>query len=244
MTNKFIANNLRKSYGGREVVADVSISVESGEVVGLLGPNGAGKTTSFYMCVGLVKPDSGEIFIDGEEITKYKENDLVEIRKKVAYVFQGGALFDSMTVFENLAYPLKEHTNLPDNEIEKMILDQLHEFGLDNNEHLYPGNLSGGMQKRVGLARSLMMQPNVILYDEPTAGLDPYNTKKIQEHILKLKSLGMTSILVTHDMPTAFAVCDKMCFLLNGKIAFEGKLNEIQEDRTGIVNKFINGEAH
>ncbi len=236
--------NFRKSFGKKVIHADVSFKVGKGECMGLIGGSGAGKSVILRSLIGLEKPDSGQIIIDGDEISRYRESELVNIRKKVAYVFQGGALFDSMTVFENLAYPLKEHTNLPDNEIEKMILDQLHEFGLDNNEHLYPGNLSGGMQKRVGLARSLMMQPNVILYDEPTAGLDPYNTKKIQEHILKLKSLGMTSILVTHDMPTAFAVCDKMCFLLNGKIAFEGKLNEIQEDRTGIVNKFINGEAH
>lgn len=236
--------NFRKSFGKKVIHSDVSFKVGKGECMGLIGGSGAGKSVILRSLIGLEKPDSGQIIIDGDEISKYRESELVNIRKKVAYVFQGGALFDSMTVFENLAYPLKEHTNLPDNEIEKMILDQLHEFGLDNNEHLYPGNLSGGMQKRVGLARSLMMQPNVILYDEPTAGLDPYNTKKIQEHILKLKSLGMTSILVTHDMPTAFAVCDKMCFLLNGKIAFEGKLNEIQEDRTGIVNKFINGEAH
>lgn len=236
--------NFKKSFGKKIIHSDVSFKVAKGECMGLIGGSGAGKSVILRSLIGLEKPDSGQIIIDKEDITDYSEAQLVETRKKVAYVFQGGALFDSMTVFENLAYPLKEHTKLPDKEIKKLILEQLHEFGLANSENLFPGNLSGGMQKRVGLARALMSLPSVILYDEPTAGLDPYNTKKIQEHILKLKSQGKTSILVTHDMPTAFAVCDKMCFLLNGKIAFTGKIDEIHEDRTGIVNKFINGEAH
>ncbi len=236
--------NFKKSFGKKIIHSDVSFKVAKGECMGLIGGSGAGKSVILRSLIGLEKPDSGQIIIDKEDITDYSEAQLVETRKKVAYVFQGGALFDSMTVFENLAYPLKEHTKLPDKEIKKLILEQLHEFGLANSENLFPGNLSGGMQKRVGLARALMSLPSVILYDEPTAGLDPYNAKKIQEHILKLKSQGKTSILVTHDMPTAFAVCDKMCFLLNGKIAFTGKIDEIHEDRTGIVNKFINGEAH
>ncbi|MBN8536278.1 MAG: ATP-binding cassette domain-containing protein [Deltaproteobacteria bacterium] len=236
--------HFKKSFGNKIIHSDVSFKVGKGECMGLIGGSGAGKSVILRSLIGLEKPDSGQIIIDNEDITDYNESQLVETRKKVAYVFQGGALFDSMTVFENLAYPLKEHTTLPDLEIKKLILEQLQEFGLANNENLFPGNLSGGMQKRVGLARALMTLPSVILYDEPTAGLDPYNTKKIQEHILKLKSQGKTSILVTHDMPTAFAVCDKMCFLLNGKIAFTGKIDEIHEDRTGIVNKFINGEAH
>lgn len=236
--------HFKKSFGNKIIHSDVSFKVGKGECMGLIGGSGAGKSVILRSLIGLEKPDSGQVIIDNEDITDYNESQLVETRKKVAYVFQGGALFDSMTVFENLAYPLKEHTTLPDLEIKKLILEQLQEFGLANNENLFPGNLSGGMQKRVGLARALMTLPSVILYDEPTAGLDPYNTKKIQEHILKLKSQGKTSILVTHDMPTAFAVCDKMCFLLNGKIAFTGKIDEIHEDRTGIVNKFINGEAH
>ncbi|NUM59411.1 MAG: ABC transporter ATP-binding protein [Bdellovibrionaceae bacterium] len=236
--------NFRKSFGKKLIHADVSFNVKKGECMGLIGGSGAGKSVILRSLIGLEKPDSGEILIDGENIAKLRENQLVSIRKKVAYVFQGGALFDSMTVFENLAYPLKEHTQLNESEMRSMIITQLGEFGLANSEHLFPGNLSGGMQKRVGLARALMMHPQVVLYDEPTAGLDPYNTKKIQEHILKLKAQGMTSILVTHDMPTAFAVCDRMCFLLHGKIEFQGKVEEIQEDKTGIVHKFINGEEH
>ncbi len=217
--------NFRKSFGSKEVHKGITFSVKKGECMGLIGGSGVGKSVILRSLIGLEKPDSGEIFIDGEEITQYGENDLVEIRKKVAYVFQGGALFDSMTVYENLAYPLREHTKKTEAEIKKMISEQLGEFGLPTAEGLYPANLSGGMQKRVGLARALMMQPKWILYDEPTAGLDPSNTRKIQEHILKLKATGITSILVTHDMPTAFAVCDKMSFILDGKIEFEGSLD-------------------
>lgn len=235
--------NFRKSFGAKEVHKGITFSVGKGECMGLIGGSGVGKSVILRSLIGLEKPDSGEIYIDGEEITRYRENDLVEIRKKVAYVFQGGALFDSMTVYENLAYPLREHTNKPESEIKKMISDQLGEFGLPMAEQLYPANLSGGMQKRVGLARALMMQPKWILYDEPTAGLDPSNTRKIQEHILKLKATGITSILVTHDMPTAFAVCDKMSFILDGKIAFAGTLKEIHQDKSGIVKKFIDGEG-
>lgn len=235
--------NFRKSFGSKEVHKGITFSVKKGECMGLIGGSGVGKSVILRSLIGLEKPDSGEIFIDGEEITRYSENDLVEIRKKVAYVFQGGALFDSMTVYENLAYPLREHTKKSEAEIKKMISDQLGEFGLPAAEGLYPANLSGGMQKRVGLARALMMQPKWILYDEPTAGLDPSNTRKIQEHILKLKATGITSILVTHDMPTAFAVCDKMSFILDGKIAFEGSLDEIHQDKSGIVKKFIDGEG-
>ena len=236
--------NFRKSFGTKEIHKGINFSVRKGECMGLIGGSGVGKSVILRSLIGLEKPDSGQIVIDGEEITSYQENGLVAIRKKVAYVFQGGALFDSMTVYENLAYPLREHTKKQEPEIRKMIIDQLNEFGLPKSEHLYPANLSGGMQKRVGLARALMMQPKVILYDEPTAGLDPSNTRKIQEHILKLKATGITSILVTHDMPTAFAVCDKMSFILEGKIAFEGTLDEIHQDKSGIVKNFINGEGN
>ncbi|MNL09798.1 Methionine import ATP-binding protein MetN [compost metagenome] len=172
-----------------------------------------------------------------------KETDLSEIRKKVAYAFQGGALFDSMTVYENLAYPLREHFKLTEAEIKKQILDQLNEFGLDKSEYLYPGNLSGGMQKRVGLARAMMMHPEVVLYDEPTAGLDPYNTKRIQESILKLKAKGVTSILVTHDMPTVYAVCDKVVLLQQGRISEQYTIEKLKSEPSGPMLDFINGET-
>ncbi len=236
-------SDFKKSFGSKQVHKGVSFYVKTGECLGLIGGSGAGKSVILRSLIGLERPDSGKIVIDGTEVTALKERDLVEIRKKVAYVFQGGALFDSMTVFENLAYPLREHTKLSESEIRRKILHQLEEFGLGGNENLLPASLSGGMQKRVGLARAMMMSPEVVLYDEPTAGLDPYNTKKIQEHILDLKRRGVTSILVTHDMPTAFAVCDKLAILLNGRIEAQGTMEQLEKDSKGLIAKFINGEA-
>lgn len=235
--------DFKKSFGSKQVHQGVTFFVRKGECVGLIGGSGAGKSVILRSLIGLERPDSGKILIEGIEVTALRERELGPIRKKVAYVFQGGALFDSMTVFENLAYPLREHTKLSESEIRHKILHQLEEFGLSGNEGVYPGNLSGGMQKRVGLARAMMMDPEVVLYDEPTAGLDPYNTKRIQEHILDLKGRGVTSILVTHDMPTAFAVCDKLAILRHGRIAAQGTIEQLEKDSKNIISQFINGDA-
>lgn len=235
--------DFHKSFGGKKVHQGVSFYVRKGECLGLIGGSGTGKSVLLRSLVGLEKPDHGKILIDGIDITPMKEVDLVEIRKKVAYVFQDGALFDSMTVYENLAYPLREHFHFKENEISLKIQSQLHEFGLDNSEHLFPGNLSGGMQKRVGLARAMMMHPEVVLYDEPTAGLDPYNTKRIQESILTLKAKGVTSILVTHDMPTVYAVCDKVALLKQGRISEQFTIEKLRQEPPGAMSEFINGES-
>lgn len=234
--------NFRKSFGSKLVHKDVSFYVKKGECVGLIGGSGVGKSVILRSLIGLEKPDSGSIEIEGKDITQFNEEQLVSIRQKVAYVFQGGALFDSMTVFENLAYPLTEHFKIDDMEIRKRIMTTLDELGLKGNENVLPSRLSGGMQKRVGLARALMMSPEVILYDEPTAGLDPFNTKRIQEHILKLKKKGATSILVTHDMPTALAVCDKLVYLLNGTVEASMVCSEIYNNPNESLMKFIEGE--
>lgn len=235
--------DFKKSFGKKEVHKGVTFYVRKGECLGLIGGSGVGKSVILRSLIGLERPDSGKIVIDGEDVSAMRERELQHIRKKVAYVFQGGALFDSMTVFDNLAYPLREHTSMSEAEIRERILAQLAEFGLPGQELVYPANLSGGMQKRVGLARAMMLHPEIVLYDEPTAGLDPYNTRRIQEHILRLKSQGMTSILVTHDMPTAYAVCDKFAFLLNGRIEAQGTIEQLEKDSKGLINKFINGEA-
>lgn len=234
--------NFKKTYGNKVVHRDVSFEVMRGQCVGMIGGSGSGKSTILRCLIGLEKPDSGQVIIDGVDIVPLKERELEPIRTKVAYAFQGGALFDSMTVFENLAYPLREHTKLSRGEIRARIFAQLKEFGLSGSEPLFPASLSGGMQKRVGLARAMMMGPEVVLYDEPTAGLDPYNTKKIQESILQLKSRGVTSILVTHDMPTALAVCDTMIFLMDGKVAARGTMDELEKNSNGLIGQFINGE--
>ncbi len=231
-----------KRFGNKVVHRDVNLIARKGECVGLIGGSGAGKSVILRSIIGLEKPDAGSIQVYGQDITDFDEDELIPIRQKVAYVFQEGALFDSMTVAENLAYPLIEHTKLSKKEISKRISETLTSFGLQGCESLMPSSLSGGMQKRVGLARAIILGPEIILYDEPTAGLDPFNTKKIQEKILDLKQKGVTSILVTHDMPTAFAVCDRMALLLNGMIVAEGTNEELKKDPQGLLNTFINGE--
>ncbi|MCB0407045.1 MAG: ATP-binding cassette domain-containing protein [Bdellovibrionales bacterium] len=234
--------NFAKSFDGKPVHKNVSFQVKEGECLGLLGGSGVGKSVVLRSLIGLEKPDSGEIFIEGEEISNFSEHQLIPIRTKVAYVFQNGALFDSMSVFENLAYPLREHTKLNESEIKNRIHEQLTEFGLEDAEFKSPSQLSGGMQKRVGLARSIIIRPKVVLYDEPTAGLDPYNTVKIQEMILRMKDKGVTSVFVTHDMPSAFNVCDRMVLLLNGAVAAEGTVEELNKDPDGLLQRFVRGE--
>lgn len=236
--------HFKKSFGKKVVHHDISFYVRKGECLGLIGGSGAGKSVILRSLIGLEKPDSGNIIIDNVNITHFNEKQLVDIRKKVAYVFQGGALFDSMTVFENLAYPLREHTNLNESQIKKQVSETLNELGLHGTEQIFPSQLSGGMQKRVGLARSIIMKPDIVLFDEPTAGLDPYNTIRIQEIILKLKSQGVTGILVTHDMPTALAVCDKFVMLLHGEVAAFGTLEQIEKSQGNIIQKFMQGEEH
>jgi phospholipid/cholesterol/gamma-HCH transport system ATP-binding protein len=235
--------NFHKSFGEKKIHQGVSFYVRKGECLGLIGGSGSGKSVLLRSLVGLEQPNQGQILIDGVDIASLSEDLLVEVRKKVAYVFQDGALFDSMTVFENLAYPLREHFALQETEIEAKIKTQLSEFGLDNTEQLFPGNLSGGMQKRVGLARAMMMHPEIVLYDEPTAGLDPYNTKRIQESILALKHKGVTSILVTHDMPTVYEVCDKVALLKNGRISEQYTIERLRQEPPGPMSEFINGES-
>lgn len=234
--------DFRKSFGTKQVHNGVNFTVNKGECLGLVGGSGAGKSVILRSLIGLEKADSGSIIINSVDITRMSENDLIEVRKKVAYVFQNGALFDSMTVFDNLAYSLRAHTTMTYDQMDKKISDQLDEFGLLSAKKLYPSELSGGMQKRVGLARAIMMDPDVILYDEPTAGLDPYNTLKIQELILRLKAKKVTSILVTHDMPTGIAVCDRFVFLQNKVISENGTTQELLAQPNSLVNQFIKGQ--
>lgn len=233
--------HFKKSFDGRIVHRDVNFKVGRGECLGLVGGSGIGKSVVLRSLIGLEKPDSGEIWIENEEISRLSERDLIPIRKKVAYVFQNGALFDSMTVFENLAYSLREHTDLDESQIRRRVKDQLDEFGLGESMFKLPAELSGGMQKRVGLARAMMIRPDVILYDECTAGLDPYNTLKIREIVLQLKAKGVTGVFVTHDMPTAVAVCDRFCLLGDGRVIDEREVGDLNKDKEGPLEQFIQG---
>lgn len=234
--------NFHKRFKNKTVHRGVNLKLHKGECLGLIGGSGSGKSVILRSLIGLEKADEGQVIVNGQDITPLNENELIPIRRHVAYVFQGGALFDSMTVEENLAYPLREHTDLTPKQIKIRITQTLNSFGLQGAERLMPANLSGGMQKRVGLARAIIMDPDIVLFDEPTAGLDPFNTKKIQEKILELKDRGVTSILVTHDMPTAFAVCDRMALLVNGQIVAEGTTKAMQSEKSGVMQTFITGE--
>jgi phospholipid/cholesterol/gamma-HCH transport system ATP-binding protein len=233
--------NFHKSFGNKVVHEGVSFYVKKGECLGLVGGSGTGKSVLLRSLIGLEKADKGQILIEENDVTNYTEAQWQKMRKKVAYAFQGGALFDSMTVFQNLAYPLREHTKLNAKEVQEKVSSQLGDFGLENTEKLYPNELSGGMQKRVGLARAMMLEPDIILYDEPTAGLDPYNTRNIQDLILNLKKKGVTSILVTHDMQTAFAVCDKFAFLKDKVIKEQGTVEQLRNQNDSLIHQFIEG---
>ncbi len=234
--------HFQKSFEGKVIHRDISFKVNDGECLGLIGGSGVGKSVICRSLIGLEKPDKGEIFIDGIPISKMDEDQLIAIRRKVAYVFQNGALFDSMTVFDNLAYPLREHTDMTESEIESRITEQLSEFGMEKSVNLYPSELSGGMQKRVGLARAIILRPKIVLYDEPTAGLDPFNTIRIQEMILRLKARGVTSVFVSHDVPSIYAVCDRVALLMGGVVKAFGTLKDLEQQEGSLLKKFMNGE--
>lgn len=241
-TDLITVNEFHKSFGEKHIHRGVSFNVKKGECLGLVGGSGTGKSVLLRTLIGLERPDMGQVFYDKMPLHDFDEQQFNEVRKKVAYAFQGGALFDSMTVYDNMAYPLREHTELSEKEIEKKIKNLLQDFGLAGNEKTYPAQLSGGMQKRVGLARAIILEPDVILYDEPTAGLDPLNTRNIQDLILRLKTTGVTSILVTHDMPVVHAVCDRIAVLMNGRIEALGTFDEINRDHNDLMSRFAKGE--
>lgn len=235
-------NNFQKSFGHKIVHQNINFELRKGECLGLIGGSGAGKSVLLRSLIGLENPDSGTVQVGETIVNHMKEAELVHVRRQVAYVFQNGALFDSMTVYENLAYPLRAHTQMSEDQISAKITKQLNEFGLGQAIQLFPSELSGGMQKRVGLARAIMLDPEVILYDEPTAGLDPKNTIMIQNLILTLKQQGRTSVLVTHDMPTALAVCDRFVILKNKTIGEEGLAKDLLQNPNSLLNQFIEGK--
>ncbi len=235
--------DLHKRYGAKEVHRGVSFILNKSEILALFGGSGSGKSVVLRSIIGLERPNKGEILFEGKNIVKLGEEQLIDIRTKIGYVFQNGALFDSMTVEENLAYPLEEHTHLTALEISERITEMLDLIGLQGCEKLLPASLSGGMQKRVGVARAIILKPQIILYDEPTAGLDPFNTQRLLELMRRIQQKeGNTAIFVTHDIPSAFLVADRVAILYNGRIHTIDTAENIKKSKDPFVQAFIEGK--
>ena len=231
---------LRKSFGPKEVLCGATLDVPVGETVAILGGSGSGKSVMLRHTIGLHRPEAGKVWVDGQEISELDEEDLLPVRKKVGMLFQAGALFDSMTVFDNVAFALREHTDWTEERIETRVGEVLGYVELDKVEALMPADLSGGMRKRVALARAIALAPRAILYDEPTTGLDPVTAMTINDLIRSLQQrLGVTSIVVTHDIHSAFCVADHIAFLDEGRISFYGSVAEAKASGIPRLRSFL-----
>ena len=229
-----------KKFDGKEVLRGLTLLIRRGEALVILGGSGTGKTVILKHIVGLLQPDRGRIFIDGLEITDYEENEFLSVRRRVGFLFQGNALFDSMSVFENVAFPLREHTKLSEADIEEKVREKLKLIGLEGTEWMMPDKLSGGMRKRVALARAIILEPKALLYDEPTTGLDPITTRWVSTLMRNIhEKLDITSVIVTHNIQSALDVADRIAFLYRGRIKFVGTPEEIQSCGDHIVQEFL-----
>ena len=237
--------DVSKSFNGTKVLDGVNLRIERGETVVIIGRSGGGKSVLLKHMIGILTPDSGKVFVDGVDITTANLHGLNEVRKKFGMLFQGAALFDSMTVLENVGFGLYEHTSLSDVEIRKRVKEHLSVVGLEGIEEKKPAELSGGMRKRVGLARAIAMGPQIILYDEPPTGIDPIMGDIINELILKLRDhLSVTSVAVTHDMVSAYKIADRIAMLYDGRIVEGGTPDQIRHSSNPVVQQFITGSAH
>lgn len=233
---------LVKIFDGRRVLDGVNLTIYKGETMVIMGGSGCGKSTLLRHIIGSYLPDSGSIFIKGKDITTLKESEFDKIRKRFGMVFQNAALFDSMSVKDNIALALREHTKLAEDIIKIMVKMKLELVGLRGFEHLMPSQLSGGMRKRVGLARAIAMDPEIVFYDEPTAGLDPIVAGVVDKLILDLsRKLQITSVVVTHDMQSVFSIADRIAMLYKGKVIAEGTSEEIKSSKDPRVIQFISG---
>src|SRR5438876_886492 len=239
------AIDLRKGFNGREVLRGLSFAVPKGVRLVIMGGSGAGKTVCLRLIAGLLRPDAGQIRVFGRNIERLSEEALLPIRRRMGYVFQGAALFDSLSVHDNVAFPLREHTSLSEGEIHERVVHVLSLVGLGEDVlPLLPSELSGGMRKRVGIARALVIEPELMLFDEPTAGLDPTNSKVVGELILELKRGPCdTSIVVTHDVELARTVADRLAILMDGRFATVGRPDEVMTSGEPAVQAFLAGEA-
>jgi phospholipid/cholesterol/gamma-HCH transport system ATP-binding protein len=229
-----------KDFDNKEILRGLTLLIRKGEVLVILGGSGTGKTVILKHIVGLLAPDKGRVFVNGNNVTDYDENQFLPVRRRVGFLFQGGALFDSMTVFDNMAFPLREHTTLSQEEIELKVREKLKLVGLEGTEWVMPSKLSGGMRKRVALARATILEPEALLYDEPTTGLDPITTRWVTTLMRNIhEQLKITSIIVTHNIQSAMSVADRIAFLYRGRIKFVGTPSEINKCDDPIVQEFL-----
>ena len=238
--------NVNKVYDGKYALRDINLTIKKGETLAVIGGSGSGKSTLLQLLVGLIRPDSGEIYIGGQEITHLSEKEMDKVRLHMGMVFQYSALFDSMTVGENVAFGLREHRKLPEAKIQRIIKEKLDLVGLHGVEKKLPSELSGGMKKRVGLARAIAFEPDIIFYDEPSSGLDPITTAKIDELIVDMqKKLGVTSVVVTHDMASACRIADRIAMVYEGDlIAVDtvDRFQQIEDERVQAFFKILHTE--
>jgi phospholipid/cholesterol/gamma-HCH transport system ATP-binding protein len=234
--------SLTKAFGKQTVLKGINLEVAQGETLSVLGRSGTGKSVLLKLLIGLQQPDSGSIRVNGEEVTNLPLKELNEVRKKVGFLFQQAALYDSLTVEENVAFPLRRHSKMSSDQRNKRVRELLASVGMEKDAHKLPAELSGGMQKRVGLARALALQPEILLFDEPTAGLDPITAAETDDLILRLqKERHMASVVVTHDIHSARAVSDRLALLRDGEILIEGTFADLQKSRDPFVMQFLHG---
>lgn len=235
---------LEKRFGRKVVLDGLDLTVPRGKNTVVIGGSGTGKSVLIKCVVGLLRADAGEILIDGEDVTKMDEREIVRVRRKFGMLFQGSALFDSMNVGENVAFALRRLRLYPERQIREVVEEKLSMVGLRDIQHLMPSELSGGMKKRVGLARAIASEPEILLYDEPTTGLDPIMADVINDLIISLRELlGVTSISITHDMASAYKIADHIAMLYKGKIVEVGTPEEIRASRNPVVSQFVEGRA-
>jgi phospholipid/cholesterol/gamma-HCH transport system ATP-binding protein len=244
MSASVIVRDLRYEISGRTILDDVDLEVAPGEIMAVMGLSGGGKTTFLKCCAGLTRPSGGEIYIGDTEIAHLTESQLNTVRRRLGMVFQYAALFDSMTVYENVAFGLRYHSELSEAEIRRVVEEKLEAVGMPGTERYYPAELSGGMRKRIGLARALATNPEVLLYDEPTSGLDPVVATLIDELIVKVRdALGVTSIVVSHTIPSIFRIADRIAMLYGGRFEQVGTPDEMRNSGSPVVRQFIEGRS-
>jgi phospholipid/cholesterol/gamma-HCH transport system ATP-binding protein len=237
--------NLRKTFGTKTVIEDISTTLPPGKTSVLIGPSGCGKSTLLRMIVGLLQPDSGKIYCDDLEITSLKNAQLTEFRNRIGIVFQLSALFDSMTVGENVGFPLTQHTKMSRAEIDHIVAEKLRIVGLEGTAKLYPSEISGGMQRRVSFARAIVRNPELIFFDEPTTGLDPQMSTVIEDLMNRISDeTGATSIVVTHQLSTIFRTADHIAMLYKGRLVGEGPPEEMRQSNNPLIRDFLEGRVN